>query len=276
MSIKPTTGIRKIYKFARQTENISNLKLRIGIAGRKKIVKTIRDTFGADPISSVVEIPDMSFAGAFDLLIIALKDVAELTEKAHIIEKSAAPVIIVFEQSKAVTDKTLDKLEGLIDLNSLIFLKESDFQKRLHNAVVRELDDKKLAIARVLPLFRNRIAADIISDSSKQNALIGAAVFLPGADMPILTLNQMKMVLELAAVHNESLSVERAKELLVTFGSGYIFRAVARQLLGFVPGPGFIVKGIVAYTGTRALGQLAHEYFTRGAFPLEIGNKSKS
>ncbi len=39
------------------------------------------------------------------------------------------------------------------------------------------------------------------------------------------------------------------------------FRAVARQLLGAIPVAGWLVKGTVAYTGTRAVGEAAHRYF---------------
>jgi uncharacterized protein (DUF697 family) len=36
---------------------------------------------------------------------------------------------------------------------------------------------------------------------------------------------------------------------------------VARELLDFVPGPGWVLKGAVAYAGTRALGEAAIRYF---------------
>jgi uncharacterized protein (DUF697 family) len=36
---------------------------------------------------------------------------------------------------------------------------------------------------------------------------------------------------------------------------------VARQLLGAVPVAGWLVKGGVAYAGTRALGEAAQRYF---------------
>ncbi len=271
----PTKNLRKIYKFARQAENLSSINIRIGLLGGKKVIQATKKAIGADPISSVAELPDMSFAGAFNLLIVGVKDKKDLLEKAGFLRKASSPVIVVIENSEGVgDDKALDKIEQIIDLNNLLFLGEGDFDARLKNAIIRELYDKRLAIGRVLPTFRAEIASEIISTTSNQNALVGIAVFLPGADMPILTLNQMKMILELAAVHNKSMNVERVKELLVTLGSGYVFRGLARQLLAFIPGPGFIVKGIVAYGGTQSIGQAAIQYFTRGAFPLESRNKS--
>ncbi len=111
------------------------------------------------------------------------------------------------------------------------------------------------------PELREELSKNIINNTARQNAVIGASLFIPGADFPVLTLNQMKMVIELAALYDKELSVQRARELVVTLGSGFVFRSFARQLLGIIPGPGFIVKGSVAYGGTVALGKLAQKYF---------------
>src|SRR4029450_6517899 len=43
--------------------------------------------------------------------------------------------------------------------------------------------------------------------------------------------------------------------------AGVGVRAAARQLLGAIPIAGWVVKGGVAYGGTRALGEAAHRYF---------------
>jgi uncharacterized protein (DUF697 family) len=44
-------------------------------------------------------------------------------------------------------------------------------------------------------------------------------------------------------------------------GSGVGVRAVARSLLGAVPIAGWVVKGGIAYAGTRTLGEAAKRYF---------------
>ncbi len=44
-------------------------------------------------------------------------------------------------------------------------------------------------------------------------------------------------------------------------GAGFGFRAIARTLLDFVPVAGWAVKGAIAYTGTRAIGEGAVRYF---------------
>jgi uncharacterized protein (DUF697 family) len=44
-------------------------------------------------------------------------------------------------------------------------------------------------------------------------------------------------------------------------GAGFGLRTIAREALDFFPGPGWLVKGAVAYAGTRALGHAAIRYF---------------
>src|SRR5207237_588830 len=50
-------------------------------------------------------------------------------------------------------------------------------------------------------------------------------------------------------------------------GAAFGFRAAARELLDLVPVAGWAVKGGVAYTGTRALGEAAVRYFDARAEP---------
>ena len=72
--------------------------------------------------------------------------------------------------------------------------------------------------------------------------MIAAAVFIPGVDMPILTLNQARLVLRIALAHGESIDNKRALELLGVVGAGFGFRAVARELLDLVPVAGWALK----------------------------------
>jgi uncharacterized protein (DUF697 family) len=85
---------------------------------------------------------------------------------------------------------------------------------------------------------------------------------VPGIDMPILTFNQLRMVLRIALAHGEGIDRARALELVGVVGAGFTFRAIARSLLDFVPVGGWAVKGAIAYTGTRALGEAAVRYFS--------------
>ncbi len=88
---------------------------------------------------------------------------------------------------------------------------------------------------------------------------------MPGADLPVLTLNQVRLVLRIADAYGFEIDRERLPEVLGVVGSGLGFRAVARRAIGYVPLVGWAVKGAVAYAGTRALGEAAMRYFERRA-----------
>jgi uncharacterized protein (DUF697 family) len=127
--------------------------------------------------------------------------------------------------------------------------------------IARKLGEQGTALAARLPVLQPAVAEHLIESFARKNAIIGAAVFLPGADLPILTLNQVRLVLRLAAAHGERAGQERLPEAVATLGSGYAFRAVARQLAGLIPFAGWAVKGGVAYAGTRAVGEAALKYY---------------
>jgi uncharacterized protein (DUF697 family) len=61
--------------------------------------------------------------------------------------------------------------------------------------------------------------------------------------------------------YGQEVDNERALELLGVVGAGFGFRALARELLDFVPVAGWALKGAVAYSGTRAIGEAAVRYF---------------
>ena len=54
-----------------------------------------------------------------------------------------------------------------------------------------------------------------------QNAGVGLVVFIPGADLPIMTLNQAKMLLQIAAAYGEPMGKERVKELAAVVGGAF-------------------------------------------------------
>lgn len=122
-----------------------------------------------------------------------------------------------------------------------------------------------VALGRQFPAMRQAARRRLIGRTARQNGLVGAVFFIPGTDMAVMTLNQLKMVLALAAMYEMELTQERAVELLGVVGVGFGFRTLAREVLGFIPGPAWVLKGGIGYTGTLALGEAAGRYFEAGA-----------
>ncbi|HET7380726.1 MAG TPA: DUF697 domain-containing protein [Gaiellales bacterium] len=120
-------------------------------------------------------------------------------------------------------------------------------------------------LASQLPAFRPYVVDELIEAAAKRNAKAALLIFVPGADMPVLTAVQMRLVLAIAACYGQKISTDRAIELLSVLGAGFGFRAIAREMLDFVPFAGWAVQSGVAYSGTKALGKAADEYFAHGA-----------
>jgi uncharacterized protein (DUF697 family) len=133
---------------------------------------------------------------------------------------------------------------------------------RIAQALAAGLESGAAAVAAArVPVLRPAVCHDLIRKAALQNGVLGAAVFVPGADLPVLALNQLRLVLRLAAAHGRELDRERAPEAVAVLGGAYGFRALARQLLGLVPVAGWAVKGAVAYGGTRAVGEAALRFY---------------
>jgi uncharacterized protein (DUF697 family) len=125
-------------------------------------------------------------------------------------------------------------------------------------AVASRLGEDGAPLAARLPTLRRAVCDRIVASFARKNGIVGAAVFVPGADLPVLVLNQVRMLLLLDQAYGLELDPrERLPEILATVGAGLGLRTVARELLDLVPVAGWAVKGGVAYGGTRALGEAA-------------------
>jgi uncharacterized protein (DUF697 family) len=128
-----------------------------------------------------------------------------------------------------------------------------------------KLGEDGTSLAARVPVLRDPLCEHLIASFSRKNAIVGAAVFLPGADFPIMTLNQARLVLRLAAAHGVDASDARLAEVAGVVGWGFGMRAAARQALGLVPFAGWAVRSAVGYAGTKALGEAAHRWFAAHA-----------
>jgi uncharacterized protein (DUF697 family) len=133
--------------------------------------------------------------------------------------------------------------------------------EELARALARRLGEAATPLAARLPVLRDAVCERLVDSFALRNGVAAAAVFVPGADLPLLTLNQARLVLRIASAYDVEIDARRAPELLGVVGAGFGFRAVAREALDFVPVVGWLVKGAVAYAGTRALGEAARRYF---------------
>jgi uncharacterized protein (DUF697 family) len=181
-------------------------------------------------------------------------------------------VIVLGDERDEAQAKRLAKAFG-VGTDEVTFipkLEDTGFAPAFISKILDSLPDKKLALAAAVPSFRSEAARRIITKTSNQNALIGFIVFMPGADMPLLTANQMRMVLQLSALYRQEVSLKRLYEILGVAAGGFVFRGLARELIAFIPVLGWAIKGLIAYSGTVAMGRLTLKFLeSRSSRDLE-------
>lgn len=171
---------------------------------------------------------------------------------------------------------------GLTDLRPADTIRVPAVQD-LHAHVLARRPDLRVPIGRNLPGFRTLAAEHVIRDVSRINAefatISGISDAIPfltplfpavaGADILVLTKNQVLMIFRLAAIYGEDLDLKsRTREVLPVIGSALGWRTLARQLLGFLPGGlGLPARAGIAYSGTYAVGRAAQMAFDQGRRP---------
>lgn len=137
-------------------------------------------------------------------------------------------------------------------------------------------DTQRLSLARHVPVLRNAYARTLIEQTSRTNAVYaastGVAQIVPilslplnMADLVVLTKNQLLMAYKLALAEGKKGKPEELmKEILSVVGGGFLFRQVARELVGLVPVWGIVPKIAVSYAGTWVIGQTVHLWAAEG------------
>jgi uncharacterized protein (DUF697 family) len=180
----------------------------------------------------------------------------------HEASRARLPVVAVVPTSIGAAKHVPYVLdENLVRLPGAAGFPVDEIAKRL----ARALGEEATPLAARLPVLREAVCEELIRKFSRQNGVLGVLVFVPGADLPILTANQVRLVLRIADAHGFEIDRERLPEVLAVIASGFGFRALARKAIGYVPFVGWVVKGAVAYTATRALGEAAVRHFERRA-----------
>ena len=143
--------------------------------------------------------------------------------------------------------------------------------ERIAEAIATRLGEDGAPLAARVPLLREAVCHELVASFARKNGLFAAAVWIPGADLPVLALNELRLVLRLAQAYGADDPRALVPELAATLGAGFGLRALARELLDLVPVAGWALKGTLAYAGTRALGEAACKRFELAPTPPPAG-----
>ena len=139
--------------------------------------------------------------------------------------------------------------------------------------IVKARDDLGLPLARNFYPFRKPVVDHIITSVARENAIFAVASALPNvlpslleipwalgefaSDTAFITMNQVRMAFLVAAASDKQVGYEKQLAELISIAAGaFGWRALARELVGFIPlGGGLIPKGAIAYAATYVLGK---------------------
>lgn len=216
------------------------------------------------------QVPDIE--APCDIAVVVAGDSVEAVALVSSLASIETPTLVIAESLEALLARA-ESMGHPLDKGNIVSLKKgkglADSEKErlaleMGTWIVEQVPDQKLAFAHAFAFVRKPLALSAVNATAAQNAGIGLVVFVPGADMPIMTINQAKMVLQIAAAYGHPLSKDRIKELAATLGSAFVFRGIARQAAGFIPALGWAIKMTMGYVGTVTIGKTAVSYFENG------------
>ncbi|MEW5869180.1 MAG: zinc-ribbon domain-containing protein [Chloroflexota bacterium] len=148
--------------------------------------------------------------------------------------------------------------------------------KKFAPAVIDLLPERLLGLGRYFPLFRLPVAHHLINDTCLSNAgyslSTGLAEIVPVfdiplnvADMVVLTKTQAYLVFKLGlALGFSTRWQDYVAEFGSVLGSGFLWRQMARSLVGLIPVWGIVPKVAVAYSGTYVVGNVILQWYLTG------------
>ena len=143
-------------------------------------------------------------------------------------------------------------------------------------AVMQLFPDRLMALGRFYPLLRVPVANALIQETCTSNAVYslstGMAEIVPVLDIP-LTLTDMIVLTKTQAflVYKIGLALglstqwqDYVTEFGGVLGSGFVWRQLARSLVGLVPLWGILPKTGIAYAGTYVVGHMVLQWYLTG------------
>lgn len=196
-------------------------------------------------------------------------------------------VIVVFDPTHSRLLERVREVAGLEYMSKVYFLADSlpdnlVPEEQMRAEIVTSQPEIAPALGRFFPPFRDVAAKAIMDETARANAKFALVSNVPavipvlgnliavGADLVVLTKNQIMMCYKLAALNGRDLNDHTAiiTELAPVVGAGFLWRTAAREAAAFLPfAAGTVPKVVIAYAGTLAVGWSADFYFRFGKKP---------
>ncbi len=158
-------------------------------------------------------------------------------------------------------------------------LDRESLRGRVFPHIIDRCKNVEVAIGRRLPAMREIVAAKLTRDAASSALKLAAAsavvenvpflglvmgAVTTAGDLVGITGIQIVLMMQIGATYGKDPDMARIWELLPIVGGGLGWRALSRELSGFVPVAGIAIKGAIAYAGTIVVGEGVGFFYEHG------------
>jgi GTPase len=238
---------------------------------------SVTDTPGADAVGQVGEAEKaaaLSAAAAADFLVVMFDAAQGIRKSEQALYQEFAqlekPMIVVLNKIDLVRRdqaKVVGRAAENLDLDPAqivaISAKDGAHVEKVLTAIAKAEPEIVAALGKALPEYRRRLAWTAITGAASTAAVI-ALTPLPILDVVPLLAIQTSLVLGIARIYQFRLTPARARELVVTFGLGFLGRTLFQELSKLGGPPGWMLGAAIASSTTVVMGYAAITWFESG------------
>ena len=237
------------------------------------------DTPGADAVGAVGEAEKeraMSAARGADFLVVVF-DAIQGIKRA---EQELFRELQALDVPHVVVLNKIDLVQGARDRAKVVeaaarnlgltpdevvpcFAKDGKQVERVLLAIAKAEPEIVAALGAALPEYRRMLAWSATKKAGATAAAIALAPLPILAIIPLLAV-QSSLVLGIARIYGQRISLARARELVVTFGLAFLGRTLFQELSKLGGPPGWVLSAAIASSTTVAMGRAEALWFERG------------
>ena len=174
---------------------------------------------------------------------------------------------------------TMAPIAGAVAEYTVPRLDRESLRGRVFPHLIDRCKGTEVAVGRRLPAMRETVAAKLTRDAASSALKIAGAsavvdhvpilgivlgAMASAGDMVAITGIQIVLMMQIGATYGKDPDVARIWELLPVVGGGLGWRALSRELSGFIPVAGIAIKGAIAYAGTIVVGEGVGFFYEHG------------
>lgn len=244
-------GVGQLRALVRETRSLEQRSRPIAVSGPGAAELAARLVAGGDP--GAVRVGSGDDAAASVVLLAASPGPAERQAMRRAARAGTALVVVRLggydgSAPYALASDVIDAPRGDLPPDALV------------DALAAALPgDVAVALAARLPVLRGAVSRRLIARTALANAAIGASPWMRRAHLPLMTAAQGRMLLDLGVVEGATLPRDPQRLAAVAglpLGGALVAGLGLRGIYRRLPVRGPLVAALVAYAGTRALGEL--------------------